>query len=286
MRRFDLDLLHALVTVADCGSFTAAASRLCRSQSAVSEQVRKLEAFCEQPLFSRGKRGATLTPAGKRLLAEAHRLLALNDSIYQEVLGKDLEGTLRLAITDYFRPNDITQVLRRLRDRYPRLTLHVDVQPSASIDRIVKDGGCDLGVTLSPLTDNEDIELDSGIELYREPLHWVAEEISLLGTTPLPLVMMPEHCALNRLAKQQLNDVSHPYETAHSATGVAGLQIALSAGLGVGCLNASSVPETLVRLDNNLPALPEVAFALQTTPSATPFILEARDILTDVLRQA
>lgn len=285
MRRFDLDLLHALITVADCGSFTAAATRLCRSQSAVSEQVRKLEVFCGQSLFTRGKRGARLTPAGERLLAEARRLLALNDAVYQAVRGKDLEGNLRFAITDYFRPTDIAQLLRRLRDRYPHLTLHVDVRPSASIDRIVEDGGCDLGLTLIPLTAKGHIELDSGIELYREPLHWVAEEASLLEATPLPMVMMPEYCALNRLARQRLNDAGYHHEIAHSATGVAGLQMALSAGLGVGCLNASSIPETLIRLDNNLPALPEVAFVLRLASSATPFVLEARDMLVDALRR-
>lgn len=40
---FELDLLRALVMVADCGSFTAAAARLHSTQSTVSQKVRRLE---------------------------------------------------------------------------------------------------------------------------------------------------------------------------------------------------------------------------------------------------
>jgi DNA-binding transcriptional LysR family regulator len=43
MRRYDLELLHTLATVAETGSLSAASLRLSRSQSAVSEQIRKLE---------------------------------------------------------------------------------------------------------------------------------------------------------------------------------------------------------------------------------------------------
>lgn len=170
MRRFDLDLLHALVTVADSGSFTAAASLLCRSQSAVSEQVRKLEEFCDLPLFTRGKTGARLTPAGERLLPQARQLLELNDTVYREVQGDRLVGTLRLAITDYFRPDSIANVLQRLRRRYPQLKIHVDIRPSALIDQSIHNDDCDIGLAMVPLAAGDTLP-EGWIELYREPLH-------------------------------------------------------------------------------------------------------------------
>ncbi|MCT8467216.1 LysR family transcriptional regulator [Chromohalobacter canadensis] len=285
MRRFDLDLLHALVTVADSGSFTAAAALLCRSQSAVSEQVRKLEEFCDLPLFTRGKTGARLTPAGERLLPQARQLLELNDTVYREVQGDSLVGTLRLAITDYFQPDSIANVLQRLRRRYPQLKIHVDIRPSALIDQSIHNDDCDIGLAMVPLAAGDTLP-EGWIELYREPLHWVAAEKALVETVPLPLVMMPESCTVHRLAAQQLHRDGIAYEIAHSASGVAGLQLALNAGLGVGCLNASSVTGSLLRLGqkDGLPDLPEAALALVPKSQQTPFIRDACTMLYDELR--
>jgi DNA-binding transcriptional LysR family regulator len=93
MRRFDLDSLHTLVTVADLGSLSAAAAHLCRSQSAVSEQVRKLEELCASTLFQRGKKGVSLTPAGDRLLNHARSLLRLNDVAWMICKGSCYPAT-------------------------------------------------------------------------------------------------------------------------------------------------------------------------------------------------
>lgn len=286
MRRFDLDLLHALVSVADSGSFTAAATQLCRSQSAVSEQVRKLEAFCGLPLFTRGKTGARLTPAGERLLSQAKQLLELNDAVYRDVQGDSLAGALRLAITDYFRPDSIASVLRHLRRSYPQLKLHVDIRPSALIDQSVHDGDCDIGLAMKPVSAGDALP-EGWLELYREPLYWVASERALVEAMPLALVMMPESCTVHRLATQRLRHDGIPYEIAHSASGVAGLQLALTAGLGVGCLNASSINGPLLRLgpEDGLPNLPDAAFALVPKSQQTPFLNDACVMLCDELRR-
>ena len=65
MTGFDFDQLRTLAAVADAGSLTAAAPKLFLSQSAVSEQIRKLEDKAGRQLLVRTKRGVTLTPAGK-----------------------------------------------------------------------------------------------------------------------------------------------------------------------------------------------------------------------------
>ena len=59
---FELDLLRALVMVADCGSFTTAATRLHSTQSTVSQKVRRLEELAGHRLLERGHRGAGSEP--------------------------------------------------------------------------------------------------------------------------------------------------------------------------------------------------------------------------------
>ena len=77
----DPDLLRAFVLIAEGGSFTRAAERVGRTQSAVSMQIRRLEETLGQPLLVRTPRGVAPTAQGMWLLERARALLALNDEI-------------------------------------------------------------------------------------------------------------------------------------------------------------------------------------------------------------
>jgi adenylate cyclase len=78
----DIDLLRSFVLIAEGGSFTRAAERVGRTQSAISLQVKKLEALIGHRLFERGKGGGVqLTPQGERFLDRARGLIAHNDEI-------------------------------------------------------------------------------------------------------------------------------------------------------------------------------------------------------------
>ena len=77
----DIDLLRSFALIAESGSFTRAAERVGRSQSAVSLQVQRLESLVGHRLFVRGKGAVVqLTPAGQDLLGPARELLLLNDA--------------------------------------------------------------------------------------------------------------------------------------------------------------------------------------------------------------
>ena len=71
-QNLDTDLLRAFVLIADGHSFTQAAARVGRTQSAISMQVKRLEEALGQPVLSRGKGGGNeLTPHGHYLLSRA-----------------------------------------------------------------------------------------------------------------------------------------------------------------------------------------------------------------------
>jgi DNA-binding transcriptional LysR family regulator len=259
---FDLEQLRSLVTVAEVGSLSGAAPKLFRSQSAISEQLRKLEEFAGVILLQRGKKGVRPTPAGERLIAHARDMLAASDRALEDMRGMGLAGELRLAVTDYFRPGSIAEMLRRLRVRYPNLRLHVTIRKSLQIEREAQDGDFDIGLSMRILDGRS---LPEGIPVRREALTWVAaHEFEHEHQAPLPLLALPPDCSLQRFVRQVLEAHSVPYVIAHSASGVAGLQSALVAGLGVSCLNMSAVPDDAgaCRLSQPLPPLPEVEFSL------------------------
>ncbi|HEY1864360.1 MAG TPA: LysR family transcriptional regulator [Roseiarcus sp.] len=84
----DIDLLRSFVLIAEGGSFTRAAERVGRTQSAVSQQMQRLESLVGHRLFVRSKgAGAQLTQQGLYLLSRAYELVSLNDEIVDSLLA-------------------------------------------------------------------------------------------------------------------------------------------------------------------------------------------------------
>jgi DNA-binding transcriptional LysR family regulator len=263
MRRLDLDLLNTFVIVAETGSLSAAAPRLFRSQSAVSEQIRKLEDTVGVPLLSRGKMGAAPTPAGERLLHHARNLLELSEAAVRDVKGSQIEGELRLAITEYFRPSAVTSILKRIQRTYPSLRLHVSVEKSIEIESALQRNEFDIGIPMRIANSRSERSPTRSIKLAHEPLRWVAAEaVDLAG--PLPLILLPETCSLHRLILRELRRCGIDFYIAHTASGVAGAQQALLAGLGITCLNESAIPANaqILRPHRQLPKMPDVEFGM------------------------
>lgn len=283
MRGFDLDQLRSFSAVAAAGSISAATGRLFLSQSALSEQIRKLEERAGAPLFLRSKAGMSLTAAGQRLLRHAEAILALSDAAYLDLRGEGLEGGLRLGVSDYFRPADVSRALRRIGERHPRLCLEVTLGKSAEVEAALAGGRCDVGLTMVPAGDASE-----GYALIRaERLNWAAAKGFVPPLDgPLPLVLLSEVCSLHRLALRTLERGGIAHRRAHTASGVAGLRLAVAAGLGVSCLNESALGDGVVRLadSSGLPPLPEVEFRLSAArPGEPPLAARVRDLLAEEL---
>ena len=269
-RGFELAQLRTFVAVAESGSVSAGAERVFLSQSSVSEQLKKLEERAGLPLFVRSKQGVSATPAGSRLLEHARRIIAMSEAAFEDLQGRSLDGELRIAITDYYRPHDIARILRTFSEQHPRLKLHVTVLPSAVIDSNAgDDASFDIGLSLRLVTDNARAagrrHATPSTVVRREKLLWVhAADAGPRPVTPYSLVLLPSSCQLQRFVVKLLDEHKVPYLVSHSASGVAGLQLALKAGLGISCLNESSLGDGVAACPPGvgLPALPAVEFHL------------------------
>ena len=283
MQTFDLEQLRTLAAVIDAGSLTAAAPRVFLSQSSVSEQIRKLEERAGQSLLTRSKSGVAPTEAGTRLLAYARRILALSDEAFRDLHGETLQGELRLAVTDYFRPGDLTRLLGRLGERYPQVRLHVTILKSDALRTAYAHGDFDVGLAMNIAGANA-AAAGGGAVLRRESLAWLgATGLRVVRGEPVRLLALPDTCSLHQFTVSLLRRRRVPYVLAHVASGVAGLQSALAAGLGVACLNESAIGEGIARLapPHGLPALPRVAFQwLPARRGETAFVTRAREMLS------
>ena len=281
MQGFDLEQLRTLAAVVDAGSLTAAAPRVFLSQSSVSEQIRKLEERAGQSLLTRSKAGVAPTEAGTRLLAYARRILALSDEAFRDLHGETLQGELRLAVTDYFRPGDLTRLLGRLGESYPQVRLNVSILKSDALRAAYAHGDFDVGLAMN-IAGVSAAEA-RGAVLRRESLVWLGTEgMRLVRGEPVRLLALPDTCSLHQFTVALLRRRRVPYALAHVASGVAGLQSALAAGLGVACLNESAISDGVARLatPHGLPALPRVAFQfLPGRKGETAFVTRAREML-------
>jgi len=254
----------------------------------VSEQLKKLEERVGQPLFVRSKQGMSATPAGVKLLDHARRIVALCDAAFDDMLGRSLDGEVRIAITDYYRPHDVAEIIRRFANQHPRLRLHVTVLPSAVIDSSADENAYDIGLSLRLMEEGRSTHKSTSIR--REKLVWVGAAQTLRErpalTPPWPLVLLPATCQLQRRVVRLLDEARMPYLISHSASGVAGLQLALKAGLGISCLNESAIGEGLLPCPASfgLPPLPAAEFhLLPGQPGESAHVTNARAALAELL---
>jgi len=139
------DMTMFLTVVRD-GSFGRAAASLMVSQPAVSERVVRLERMLGQPLFVRGNRGVTLTPAGERLLPYAQRAVDLLSEAVDAVRAVDRPARLRIAVHSTFAHRAIPLVVGALESE-PRAVKFRDAH-SDEIVAMLLDGVVDVGFVL------------------------------------------------------------------------------------------------------------------------------------------
>ncbi len=134
--------------VAEQGSFTAAADRLCLSQSAVSQAVATLEATLGTRLLSRGRDGVVLTVAGKAALEEARLALAAVDRLAACANAANiLSGPLRIGVVQSAAIRLLPGWMRRLRVQHPNITVTLFEGTDPEITAWVLAGIVELGVT-------------------------------------------------------------------------------------------------------------------------------------------
>ncbi len=143
-----LDQLRTFLAAVDEGSFSAAARKLNRAQSAVSDLVANLEAQLGVTLFDRSGRYPRLTQQGLVLLADARQIASNVDDLKARAKGmaSGLEPELSAVIDVFFPIEAITESAKEFRDRFPRTPLRLYVEALGGAYLPVLDGRASLGV--------------------------------------------------------------------------------------------------------------------------------------------
>ncbi|TMH08911.1 MAG: LysR family transcriptional regulator [Betaproteobacteria bacterium] len=247
-----LDWLRSFVSVVDAGSLTAAAPQLHRSQSALSMQLKKLEAAVGRPLLTRDARHLALTATGRLLLPHARGLLEAHHAAQQALHGPAVLGRVVLGVPDDYAVAYLAPVLRAFAARHPQVELSLVCEQSTSLVPKLRRGEIDLALATRD-------RAGTGSLLFREPLVWVAAAAhQAWRREPLPLALYEPGSRARKLVTAALAAQRRLHRVVYHSPSLAGQIAAAESGLAVAVLTRCSVPAGLMVLDkrHGLPALP------------------------------
>jgi DNA-binding transcriptional LysR family regulator len=279
----DLDVLRSFVAGVELRSFAQASTRVGRSQSAVSAQLRKLEDQSGRPLLRRAGRGLALTEAGEVMLSYARRLLELNDEAVAAVRGVDLDGWVRLGLPQDFAEGWLPGVLGRFARAHPGIRVEVAAGRNAELLPRVGAGTLDLALAWGE-SDGAHAE-----RLAELPMVWIGPASGALpwrAGEPLPLVAFEPPCRFRAAGTAALDAAGIQWRLSFTSPGLSGLWAAVAAGMGVSPRTSAGLPGTVRVLEPHeagLPAMPRISLSLHRA-DAEPAPAAAR--LALILREA
>jgi DNA-binding transcriptional LysR family regulator len=143
----DLSELHVFLTVAAERSFSRAATKLHRTQPAVSQAIRRLEDELGERLFDRSSKQGTLTEAGRVLRDYAQRLMRLSEEAEMAVRElRDLQRGRVLIGANEAAVHALLPLIARFRVSHPQIQVDVRRVPSRQVGVEVLQGSLDFGV--------------------------------------------------------------------------------------------------------------------------------------------
>src|SRR5579871_4394376 len=195
----DTDQLRSFLAIVDSGSFTKAAERVHKTQSAVSMHIRRLEEQLGCALFVKQGRGARLTSEGESLIEFARRIIQVEAGALAALSRKGLRGSARLGIPDDYAEAFLADVLTRFNRRHPLVEVSVVCENSVELSAQVAAHALELAL----VTDFEGLH---GFEVLREePLVWAASErFQVQADEAIPLALGSVACLWRRAADEAL----------------------------------------------------------------------------------
>jgi DNA-binding transcriptional LysR family regulator len=256
---FDLSLLRTFVAIVETGGLTSAGRKVGRTQSAITQQIDRLEEIVGRILFT-DRRKLDLTGDGDLLLAFARAMLRLNDEARGRFTFPSVTGHVILGTPDLYASFILPSVLASFSRVHPHVEIELRCTRSIYLHAALERGEIDIALmTNQP-------EFRRGELVRKEPLVWVAG----LGASPelrspLPLAVLPKSSVYRNSALEALANADRPWSIQSVCDSIAGLQAAVFAGLAVSVFPRCAVDPRLRCLteEDGLPDLPSVELVMQ-----------------------
>jgi DNA-binding transcriptional LysR family regulator len=235
----DVDAVRAFALVADLKSFTRAAQAVGMTQSAVSLQLKRLEARLDTRLIERTPRSVELTTEGLAFLDRARDLLSAHDRAVRG--GQPVERRLTLGISDHAAGPELPTLLARVGAFDPQLNLDVRIGLSSDVFDAFERNKLDAVIV------RREPHRRGGEMLLEDTFGWfAAPAFSARPGEKLRLAMLAAPCGVRTLAIRALDKAKRPWVEAFTGGGVTAVVAAAAAGLAAAPLARRIVPAGLI----------------------------------------
>ncbi|MET4725638.1 DNA-binding transcriptional LysR family regulator [Bradyrhizobium japonicum] len=275
----DLELLRSFVSVVEAGGFTRAGERVHRTQSTVSQQIKRLEEDVGQVLLHRDGKDVRPTEAGERLLSYARRLLTLAEEARDVLREPDSEGAIRLGIPEDFAAYRLAKLLGAFSRSHPGLRLDVRADQSKNLSRDLERGELDLALF------KREAGAKGAIAVWPERVHWVTSKSHPVdvNVSSVPLIGFPTGCLYRAGAIHALESAGRAWHMSYSSSSLAGIQAAVAAGMGLSILSEMSIQSDhcVLTAKDGFEPINRTEVALMASPGASPATLRLADRLAE-----
>ncbi len=249
----DLPQLETFLAVAEERGFSRAAVRLHRTQSAVSQTIRRLEEDLGERLFERGSRDGTLTAAGEVLHEYATRMVRLEEEARSAVeeLRSLARGRLSIAANEYT-SHLLVPVLATYRQTSPHIAIVVRRSLASRIAEQVMERQVELGI-LTFMPDKDGLAAiavyEDDVALVVAPAHPLAGG-GAVGVRELGALNFIGHAVASPLRREVMEVFARSRTPLHMSVELPSLEAIkrfVSTGAGVAILPGLAVAQEVAR---------------------------------------
>ena len=238
----DLSALKIFLAVAHERSFSRAAAKVHRTQPAVSQAVRRLEADLGEQLFDRSSKTGTLTEAGQMLQNYGQRLVRLAEETESAVRDlRDLRRGRVLVGANEAAVHTLLPVIGRFREKYPDIAIDVRRVPARQIAVEVQQGSLDFGALTFRPSEAGLLEVPVGTDelaLLVPPAHPLAKhaQVSMEEVAGEPVVAHNDPSPARERVLRMFEERHIPLKMVISLPSLDGIKRAVEMKLGVALL--------------------------------------------------
>ena len=264
-RLVDPSLIRLLLTIADAGGFAAAAALLGVTQPSVSQQVKRIERCIGRPLFRRARRGVTLTTDGEAVIIYARAMRGLTNDLRQRLDLLEDGAEVTAGMSEDFCRTGLLPVLRLFVIDHPHVRVRIVSGTYETLTTAIESRIVDFAIM------RRYDRFPDAVPFFRDELVWFGGRgLRLPVTDPVPLVVPLSPNPSRSTVIECLRAAGRSSIIRFESIGIAGIEMALSANLGV-CAG----PRSMLLLQvapladgHGLPPLPSVDFVIARASAA------------------
>ena len=262
----DTDQLRSFLAIVDTGSFTRAADRVNKTQSAISMHIRRLEERLGTELFVKQGRGVRLSASGERLIDHARAMLQAEASALASIAGKGLTGRVRIGSPDDYAEPFLPAILSNFRARNPLVEIAVICEASVHLSERIRSRDLDLALVT-------DCAVIHDVEVIREePLVWISRgSMRFEAGSTVPLALGGPTCSWRQQAEAALEAAGLAYRLVLVSNNYAAIAPIVDSGLAITILplGAMRPGQRVLNESDGLPKLTQSRMGL-IRPATTP----------------